>query len=388
MLDKLHTSARPMFVIASLILFTSWFAGCGMLPGSRGVTMKETFGVTRDGQQVHRYTLKNRHGMTARLITYGATLTELHVPDREGNFADVVLGFDSLEQYETQSPYFGCTTGRVANRIANGTFQLDGRTYTLARNNGPNHLHGGEKGLDKRVWSATEVNTPDGPGVRFTYLSPDGEEGYPGNVQITVQYTLTDDNELRIEYWATTDAPTPINLTNHSYFNLSGQHTSNILNHVLRINASHYTPTDEMLIPTGQIAPVAGTPVDFTTPRAIGERIDQMKPTTGNPPGGYDLNYVLNDDGTPLRRAATLYDPESGRIMQVLTNEPGIQFYSGNFLDGTLRGKGGVIYNKHAALCLETQHFPNSVNQPSFPSIIVRPGETYHSICIYKFDVQ
>ncbi len=387
MTDAIRPFVRAVTAAGLLLLVACISAGCAFT-GHRGSTMKETFGVTADGQPVHRYTLKNSNGVTARLITLGATLTELHVPDRDGVFADVVLGFDNVEQYETQSPYFGCTTGRVANRIAGGTFELDGKTYTLATNNGPNHLHGGDKGLDKRIWSAREVDTPLGPAVRFSYFSPDGEEGYPGNVEITVQYTLTDDNELRIEYWAQTDAPTPLNLTNHSYFNLAGHYGSNILDHVLRLHADRYTPTDETLIPTGQIVPVKGTPVDFTTPTAIGERIDQMKPTTGNPPGGYDLNYVLNTDDAPLRRAATLYEPTSGRIMQVLTNEPGIQFYSGNFLDGTLIGKDGVVYNKHAGLCLETQHFPDSVNQPDFPSIIVQPNQQYYSVCIYKFDTQ
>ena len=319
------------------------------------------FGVTPEGTPVDLYELSNGR-MTVKVITYGAIVTEIHVPDRRGDLADVVLGFDNLGDYMARNPHFGAMTGRFANRIAGGKFTLDGKEYTLAVNNGPNSLHGGLKGFDKYVWKAEDVSGPEGAAVRFTHLSPDGDEGYPGNLSVRVTYTVTADDALKIDYTATTDKPTPINLTNHSYFNLAGPASGTILGHEMQIAADLYTPVDETSIPTGTLAPVAGTPMDFTTPTAIGARIDQM---TGDP-GGYDHNYVLRGGGlkTPDARVR---DPQSGRVLEVFTTEPGLQFYTGNYLDGTLTGKGGVVYRKHQAFCLEAQHFPDSVNQPSIP---------------------
>lgn len=343
-------------------------------------------GKTAAGQEVAVYTLKNAAGMTAKLSTLGATLTELHVPDRAGRTADVVLGFDDPAGYEGDgNQYFGCTTGRVANRIAQGKFTLDGKEYALAVNNGPNHLHGGgPRALSKVVWKAGPVTTPAGAGVRFTYTSPDGEEGYPGKLDIAVTYVLTDKNEIRIEYAATTDKPTPVNLTNHSYFNLSGAGSATVLDHVLMLAADKYTPTDDTLIPTGKVEPVAGTPLDFTKPTRIGERIDAVAKTAAL---GYDHNFVLNTAGDATKPAARLKDPASGRVLTVYTDQPGVQFYSGNFLKGQT-GKGGKTYAHRSALCLETQHFPDSVNHPEFPSVILKPGRTYTHVCVYAFSAE
>ncbi len=366
---------------------TSSGAGANTSGGATAIRT-EPFGVTADGQAVEKITLVNQDGMVASFITWGATLTDLYVRDRSRTFEDVVLGFDNIQQYETQSPYFGCTTGRVANRIARGTFTLNGKTYQLATNNDPNHLHGGVKGLDKRIWRAQTTQTADGPAVKFTYSSPDGEEGYPGNLDIAVTYTLTNKNELKIEYAATTDQPTPVNLTHHSYFNLTGNPGGDILDHRLQLEAARYTPADETLIPTGEITSVEGTPFDFRRPTPIGDRIDRIAPTTGNPPGGYDLNYVVDGRAGRMRLAATVLEPRSGRVMEVWTDQPGIQFYSGNFLDGSITGKRGVTYDKHAGFCLETQHFPDSVNQPNFPSTILNPRQTYRHVCIYRFSTR
>ena len=316
-----------------------------------------------------------------KVITYGLRITELHVPDRGGTFANVVLGFDNLEQYLKPNPYFGATIGRFGNRIALGKFTLDGKEYQLATNNGPNSLHGGLKGFDKRIWQAHPTNSKS---VRFTYRSADGEEGYPGNVDAAVTISLNDQNELQLDYEATTDKATPINLTNHSYFNLAGAGSGTILDHELTLNADKYTPVDDTLIPTGEIAAVKNTPMDSphrirpVPPHAI-RRADRAWVK-----GGYDHNYVLRDSSGKLTLAGTARDPKSGRSMQVLTTEPGVQFYSGNFMDGSLRGNGGS-YPKHGAFCLETQHFPDSVNQPSFPSTILRPGETYRQTTVYRF---
>ncbi len=345
---------------------------------------KEPFGKTADGQQVDLYTLTNKNGLIAKIMTYGALLTELHVPDRDGKIGDVVLGFNDLAGYLKGHPYFGATTGRVANRIAKGRFTLDGKEYTLATNNGPNHLHGGNVGLDKRVWKAKEVPAESGRAVKLTYLSPDGEEGYPGRLDIEVTYTLSSADELRIDYKAVTDKPTPVNLTNHSYFNLAGAGSGPILDHELTLFADHYTPVDAAGIPTGEIAPVQGTVMDFAKPMSIGARIDQL---TGSP-GGYDHNYVLNNQDGTLALAARVYEAKSGRQMEVLTTEPGVQLYTGNFLDGTVTGKGGKIYKQRYGLCLETQHYPDSVNQPSFPSTILRPGMTYRQTTIYRFSTR
>ncbi|MBI4600603.1 MAG: galactose mutarotase [Planctomycetes bacterium] len=367
--------------------------GCGLMggkggSGGMGTVKKEAWGKTAAGEAVDLYTLTTKSGLVAKITTYGALVTELHVPDRSGKAGDVVLGFDGLEGYLKGHPYFGCTTGRVANRIAGGKFTLDGKEHQLAKNNGPNHLHGGDMGLDKRVWRAKEVRSPDGVAVQLSYLSPDGEEGYPGNLAIEVTYTLTDSNELRIDYKATTDKATPVNLTNHSYFNLKGPGSGDILGHELTIAAGNYTPVDATGIPTGEIAPVAGTVMDFRSPMTIGARIDQLAadPGAGNP-GGYDHNYVLDNPTGNIALAARVREPETGRVMEILTTEPGIQLYTGNYLDGTVKGKGGKVYQKRYGLCLETQHYPDSVNQPSFPSTILRPGKTYRSTTIHRFSV-
>ena len=346
----------------------------------------EHYGTMPDGTEVRRFTLSNAAGMKAVLIEYGATLVELWVPDARRQSADVVLGFDDLDGYRTQSPYFGCTTGRVANRIAGGRFELDGVEYQLATNNGEHHLHGGERGLDKVVWTGEEVECDQGRGIRFRYVSPDGEESYPGTVEMEVTYWLTNANELRIDYRATTDRATPLNLTHHSYFNLRGAENGGILDHQLKLWASHYTPggvapDGDPLIPTGEIAAVTGTPFDFTSPHAIGQWIADVE-------GGYDLNFVVDGSAETLRPAAELFDPESGRLMSIWTTEPGIQFYTGNFLDGSITGKGGVVYAQHHGLCLETQHYPNAINTPSFPSIVLSPDEMYRHTIVHRFAIR
>lgn len=338
------------------------------------------FGKTPDGTPVELYVLSNGR-ITAKVMTYGGIVTELHVPDRQGKTADVALGFDTLDAYIAKNPHFGALTGRVANRIAGASFTLDGQEYKLAANNGRNTLHGGLKGFDKRVWKAEDVSGPGGPAVKLSYLSRDGEEGFPGNLSIAVTYTLTPDDALRIDYAATTDKPTLVNLTNHSYFNLAGHASGTILNHELTIAADQYTPSDAEFIPTGQLAPVKSTPLDFNTPTAIGARFDQLQ----KEPRGYDDNYVIRPDTRSPAFAVRARDPESGRVMEMYTTEPGVQFYTGNFLDGSVKGKGGVAYNKHAGFCLEAQHYPDAPHQPSFPSIILRPGTTYTQTTIYKF---
>ncbi len=348
-----------------------------------GVTRRD-WGRTPEGKAVHLYTLVNRRGAVARIATYGALLTELHVPDRSGKLGDVVLGFDNLQQYVAGHPYFGATVGRVANRIAKGRFSLGGQTYELAVNNPPNHLHGGNRGFDKRVWTAAPVSSKEGPSVRFTYRSPDGEEGYPGNLDVSVVYTLTHDNALKLKYDARTDRATPVNLTHHSYFNLAGQ--GQILNHRLMIAARRYTPTDATLIPTGKIASVKGTPYDFTSLTKIGSRLGQL-PASGSDPGGYDLNYVLDSGGKRLARAARVEEASTGRVMEVWTDEPGLQFYTGNFLDGSLAGKNGVVYDKHTGFCLEAQHFPDAINKPQFQSVVLRPGQRYSQVTVHRFSV-
>jgi aldose 1-epimerase len=344
---------------------------------------KESYGKTNDGEAVDQYILTNSSGMTAKIITYGAILTELDVPDRGGKIGDVVLGFDNLKDYIAGNPFFGATVGRVANRIAKGKFTLDGKEYKLAVNNGPNALHGGLKGFDKVVWKAEPETVPNGVAVQFRYVSKDGEEGYPGNLTATVIYTLTNNNSLRIDYTATTDKTTPVNLTNHSYFNLAGAQNGDILNHEMTIAADKYTPADDTLIPTGEIKPVKDTPLDFTKPHRIGERIDQLKDYPG---GGYDHNFVLNSGGKEEPSLAVrVTEPKTGRIMEMYTTEPGVQFYTGNYLNGRVKGRGGVMYQKHAGFCLEAQHFPDSVHHDNFPSIILKPGETYKQTTIYKF---
>jgi aldose 1-epimerase len=355
-------------------------------PASQQVT-RTVFGQLPDSQLVEQFTLTNTHGIEVRAINYGAIITAIRTPDRSGRVADIVLGFDSLQRYLDRSPYFGAIVGRFANRIARGQFTLDGRTYHLATNNGPNSLHGGVRGFDKVLWTAEPVQTDSGVGVSFDYTSADGEEGYPGNLEVRVTYTLTPSDQLVVDYVATTDKATPLNLSQHTYWNLHGDAAHDILDHVLTLNASAYTPVDSTLIPTGQIASVAGTAFDFRSPARIGARIgdrdEQLR--FGR---GYDHNWVLDRPRAAhagLVHAAALVDSTSGRTLDISTTEPGIQFYSGNFLDGTITGKGGVVYGHRAALCLETQHFPDSPNHPNFPTTILRPGEMYRSRTVFAF---
>lgn len=340
------------------------------------------FGHTKDGAEVELYTLKNANGVTVRITNFGATVVDLITPDRNGKMADIALGFHQLAPYLTKKdPYFGATIGRYANRIGNASFTLDGHTYHLAKNDGPNSLHGGVKGFDKRVWKA-EVLSSKEPSVRFTRHSPDGEEGYPGNMDVSVVYTLTDNNDLRIEFAATTDKKTVVNLTNHTYYNLSGEGNGTILHDILRIPADLYTPVDATLIPTGKLKKVDGTVMDFREPTAIGARIKEV----GGKPVGYDHNYVLNKHAQRgVRLDAEVRDPASGRILSVYSDQPGVQFYSGNFLDGTLTGKSGKTYPQYSAFCLEPQHFPDSPNKPQFPSVVLKPGHTYHAKIVLHF---
>lgn len=338
-----------------------------------------------DGKQVSLYTLKNGSGMISQITNYGGKVVNLWVADKKGQYADVVLGHDNIDQYlESTEKYLGAIIGRYGNRIGKGEFSLDSVNYTLATNNGENHLHGGDKGYDAVVWEANQI---DDQTLELTYLSKDMEEGYPGNLTIKVSYQLTDDNELKVEYWATTDKRTIVNLTHHSYFNLHGEGIGKIGDHLLMINADHYTPVDNGLIPTGVLDEVAGTPMDFNKLTAIGERIDndfeQLKIGLG-----YDHNWVLKQNNSGLNYAAKVVDPVSGRVMEVLTNEPGVQFYSGNFMDGSLIGKGGKPYHHRSSICLETQHYPDSPNKPDFPSPVLNPGEEYYSICVYKFSAE
>ena len=333
-----------------------------------------------ENQPVKKYTITNDSGMQVSILNYGGTVTDIITPDKEGNKGNVVLGFDSLSGYlQKGNPYFGALIGRYGNRIANARFTLDGKTYHLAANNNGNSLHGGIKGFDKVIWNAEKSGDSS---LVLTYLSKDGEEGYPGNLNVKVVYTLTSNNGLKIDYTATTDKATPLNLTNHSYFNLSGGKDSTILNHEVMIDADKYTEVNDKLIPTGKLPDVKNTPMDFTTEKTVGKDIEQVK-------GGFDHNWVLNKKGNDIEKAATVYDPSSGRMMEVWTTQPGIQFYTGNFLDGSLTNTyNGVKYIKHAALCLETQHFPDSPNQPSFPNTILKPGETFHQTTIYQFSVK
>ena len=344
------------------------------------------FGRTPDGRQVRLYSLRNANGMTAGIINYGAIVVSLTAPDKDGNLGDIVLGYDNLQDYIKETPYFGAIVGRYGNRIGKGRFILDGKQYTLATNNDENHLHGGIKGFDKVVWADEPLWRPDGVGVKLSYLSKDGEEGYPGNLKATVIYVLTNKNELRVEYEATTDKATPVNLTHHGYFNLT-ECRRDILGHELMLKADRYTPVDAGLIPTGQLASVEGTPMDFRTSTAIGDRIDndheQLK--FG---GGYDHNWVLTKRAGAMTMAAKVYEPTTGRVMEVWTTEPGIQFYAGNFLDGTLTGKGDTVYQHRYGFCLETQHYPDSPNKANFPSTILRPGDTYETTTIYRFSAK
>jgi aldose 1-epimerase len=349
-----------------------------MKEGSKMDIQKLDFGEMPDGQKVDLYVLTNGKGLSAQIMTYGATLVSLGVPDRKGDIDDITLGCDSLEGYMAASPYFGSTVGRYANRIAKGRFTLEGVEYTLATNNGENHLHGGTKGFDKVLWQAEPFKEEGMIGVKFVYFSKDGEEGYPGNLACRVTYRMTGNNELSIVYEAETDKATPVNLTHHSYFNLAGQGEGDVLSHELMLVADKYTPVDAGLIPTGEILDVASSPMDFRSPHAIGERIDQVE-------GGYDHNFVLRSGGGALALAARVYEPKTGRVMEIHTTEPGIQFYSGNFLDGTITGKKGKIYEQHYGFCLEPQHFPDSPNKADFPSTILQPGAKYFSRTTFKF---
>ncbi len=353
----------------------------------QGAPKGESFGQTRDGQAVEIYTLRNRHGAEARITTYGGAVVSLKVPDRRGQFDDVVLGFDDIEGYQKTTTYIGSLVGRYANRIAKGKFTLNGRQYTLATNNGENHLHGGVRGFDKVVWKARPLSTRAGSALELTYLSKDGEEGYPGNLSVRAVYTLTDANELRIDYYATTDKDTVINLTNHNYYNLAGAGSGDILGHVLTVNASRFTPTDAGAIPTGELRPVRGTPFDFTRPTAIGARIEedyeQLK--LGK---GYDHNFVINGRPGVLRLAARVSEPTTGRVMEAWTTEPGMQLYTGNYLDGSDIGKGGRPYKYRYGFCLETQHYPDSPNHPSFPTTVLRRGGRFRSTTVYKFSAR
>ncbi len=359
----------------------------GSRPASAGATMKRApFGQLPDGTSVEVFTLTNPRGMEVRTIPYGAIIVSIKVPDRDGHLEDVTLGFDRLDGYAKTHPFFGAVVGRYGNRIANGRFSLDGTTYQLATNDGPNHLHGGVKGFDKRLWNAEPFARDDNSGVIYTMSSPDRDEGYPGTLRVRVTYTLTSANELTVDYEATTDRPTPVNLTQHSYFNLAGEGRSDILDHRLTIDADRFTPVDKTLIPTGELAPVDGTPFDFRQPTAIGRRInaDHEQLRFGR---GYDHNWVLTRSGAGLAHAARLEDPATGRTLDVSTTEPGMQFYSGNFLDGTITGKSGHVYRHRYGLCLETQHFPDSPNHANFPSSILRPGERYQSKTVFAFGI-
>lgn len=330
------------------------------------------------------FTLKNANGLTAKFTNYGTILTEMHVPDRDGKMGDVVLGFDKAEDYLKGHPFFGAVAGRVANRIRNASFTLDGKDYPLAKNNGPHTLHGGARGFDKYVWDAKQGDGPDGAWISFSRTSPDGEEGFPGTLKATVLYRLTPKNELVIEMTATTDKPTLVNLAHHTYWNLAGHGSGPVLGQEMQLFCDRYTPGDETLVPKGTIEPVAGTPYDFTRPKKIGLDLEK----TGGNPVGYDTNFVVNGKAGDLRPAAKVVDPGSGRVMELLTTEPGVQFYTGNFLDGSVKGKGGAVYVKHGGFCLETQKYPDAVHHPEWPSPILRPGETYRHVMVHRFSTQ
>jgi len=384
------TAKQNASALLCALLFVGELSLAGSLSsqGMRGTIRKETFGKTAGGEQVDLYTLSNKKGMEVVLTNFGATVVVLKVPDRAGKLADVVLGFDTLEGYEHGTAYFGATVGRYGNRIGGGKFSIDGKTYTLPKNNGDNTLHGGITGFNKKVWQAREIASKDGESLEMSYSSADGEEGFPGNLSVKVVFTLpTDGNELTIDYTATTDKATVLNLTNHSYFNLAGEGDGDILDHVLTLHAKQFTPVDKTLIPTGELRDVAGTPLDFTRATAIGKRINESyeQLVFGK---GYDHNWVIASDGRKgLTLAAEAYDPKSGRTLEVLTTEPGVQFYSGNFLDGP-KGKGNKPYGRRAAFCLETQHFPDSPNHPNFPSTLLKPNSVFRSQTVFRFSAK
>jgi aldose 1-epimerase len=377
----MNMQTHPLILLA--VAFTAiLLAGCVTAKRSEGHISRAPFGRTPDGIPVDIYTMRNSHGAEARIMTYGGIVVSLTVPDRDGQLGDVVLGYETLAEYIEENPYFGCLVGRYGNRIANGQFTLDGQTYKLAQNNPPNHLHGGLKGFDKVVWKARSYQSPLGPALELNYLSPDGEEGYPGNLNVTAVYTLTEDNALRLDFAAVTDKPTVVNLTHHSYFNLAGR--DDILNHEVMIQADRFTPVDKTLIPTGELRPVDGSPFDFRTATPIGARINQEDQQLEFG-GGYDHNWVVNKPYGQFGLQARVYEPTSGRVMEVHSTEPGLQFYTGNFLDGSLTGKDGWVYQFRHGFCMEPQHFPDSPNQPDFPSTVLRPGETYRNTIVYRF---
>jgi aldose 1-epimerase len=363
-------------------------AGSLSSQGMRGTIRKQSFGKTANGEPIDLYFLTNQKGMEVSITNYGAAVVTMRVPDRAAKLADVVLGYDTVQGYENGKAYFGATVGRYANRIAGGKFSIDGKTYTLPKNDGPNTLHGGIVGFNKKVWKAREISSTDSAAVEFTYLSADGEEGFPGNLSVKVVFTLpADRNELKIDYTATTDKDTVLNLTNHSYFNLAGEGSGDILNHVLTLHAKQFTPVDKTLIPIGELRDVKGTPLDFTAPTAIGKRINENYEQLVVAKG-YDHNWVLaSGDGKTLRVAAEAYEPKSGRTLEVLTTEPGVQFYSGNFLDGS-SGKGNKPYPRRSAFCLETQHFPDSPNHPNFPTTLLKLGSIFQSQTVFRFSAK
>ena len=375
---------RGLCPIASILALVTTQASEPKMSASAPVFVESrSFGKMPDGTPVNLFVFRNQNGLVVKATDYGLIITEINAPDRHGHPADVVLGFDNLDRYLKGHPFFGAIAGRVANRIANAQFTLDGKVYTLAKNNGAHTLHGGKVGFDKKVWHSRVLPAaPDQASVEFSYTSPDGEEGYPGTLEVTVVYTLTSHNEFRTTYHAKTDKATAVNLTNHSYFNLAG--SGDVLAQELLINADHYTPADEGLILTGVIASVKGTALDFTKPTAIGARIAQ----TGLTPPGYDHNFVINGGGKKLTLAARAHDPASGRTMEVETTEPGVQLYTANGLDGSVVGVGGVSYPRHGAFCLETQHYPDSINKPMFPSVVLRPGQTFSSTTVFRFSAK
>jgi aldose 1-epimerase len=355
------------------------------MSNSTNTISEAPFGTAPDGTPVKLFTLRNGNGVEARIMSYGGTVVSLKVPDKNGQMGDVVLGYDDLQGYIQNSPYFGCLVGRYGNRIANGKFSLNGVTYTLATNNGPNHLHGGLKGFDKVVWRGRVYESAVGPALELVYVSTDGEEGYPGNLTVKAVYTVTAKNELRLDFTAITDKDTVVNLTHHSYFNLAGK--GDVLGHEVYINSDKFTPVSETLIPTGELRAVAGTPFDFRKPTTIGARInqDEQQLKFGN---GYDHNWVVNKKAGELALVARVFEPTSGRVMEVLSTEPATQFYTGNFLDGTITGKGGWVYQIRNGFCFEPQHYPDSPNQPAFPTTVLKPGQTYHNTIIYKFSTR
>jgi len=373
---------------AGLILCMTFGMASGKAEAKSGMEHKN-FGRTQDGQSAELYVLTNKNGMQAEVTNYGATLVALRVPDRDGKLGDVILGYDNVAGYEAGASYLGATVGRYANRIAHGKFSLNGNTYTLPKNDGENTLHGGTMGFNKHYWTTKDVSSDAGPALQLAYLSKDGEEGFPGNLNITVTYSLVvDRNELRIEYRATTDKDTVINVSNHAYYNLAGQGNGDILKHELKLYASRFTPVDQTLIPTGELRDVKGTPFDFTKATAIGARIDQDEQQLKYGKG-YDHNWVLDQKAKGLPApAAEAYDPQSGRVLEISTTEPGVQFYSGNFLDGTIHGKEGKVYGHRFAFCLETQHFPDSPNHPDFPTTVLKPGQHFHSSSTYRFSTR